>query len=43
MCGPIIFGICSGILPREPMPSNVTVRLPSLEDLDAYAVQQWEV
>lgn len=31
-----------GILPREPMPLNVTVRLPSLEDLDAYAVQQWE-
>ncbi|KAK6150412.1 hypothetical protein DH2020_015344 [Rehmannia glutinosa] len=32
-----------GVLPREPMPSNITVRLPSLEDLDAYAVQQWEV
>ncbi|KAK6150421.1 hypothetical protein DH2020_015353 [Rehmannia glutinosa] len=31
-----------GVLPREPMPSNITVRLPSLEDLDAYAVQQWE-
>ncbi|KAK4483562.1 hypothetical protein RD792_010761 [Penstemon davidsonii] len=31
-----------GILPREPMPSNITVRLPSLEDLDAYAVEQWE-
>ncbi|KAL8472108.1 hypothetical protein ACS0TY_029364 [Phlomoides rotata] len=24
------------------MPSNVTVRLPSLEELDTYAVQQWE-
>lgn len=31
-----------GVLPREPMPSNITVRLPSLEDLDAYALQQWE-
>ena len=25
------------------MPTNITVRLPSLEDLDAYAAQQWEV
>ncbi|KAJ0018955.1 hypothetical protein Pint_10614 [Pistacia integerrima] len=32
----------SGALPREPMPSNVTVRLPSLEELEAYAVGQWE-
>ncbi|KAF8409283.1 hypothetical protein HHK36_005357 [Tetracentron sinense] len=32
----------SGVLPREPMPSNVTVRLPSLEDLEAYALEQWE-
>ncbi|WMV16050.1 hypothetical protein MTR67_009435 [Solanum verrucosum] len=31
-----------GILPREPMPSNITVRLPSLEELEAYAVEQWE-
>ncbi|KAH6803837.1 transcription factor-like protein [Perilla frutescens var. frutescens] len=31
-----------GASPREPMPSNVTVRLPSAEELDAYAVQQWE-
>ncbi|XAR59606.1 hypothetical protein NMG60_11015498 [Bertholletia excelsa] len=31
-----------GILPREPMPSNVTVRLPTLEDLEAYAAEQWE-
>ncbi|KAL0435031.1 UNVERIFIED_CONTAM: General transcription and DNA repair factor IIH subunit TFB2 [Sesamum radiatum] len=31
-----------GVLPREPMPSNIIARLPSLEDLDAYAVQQWE-
>lgn len=25
------------------MPSNITVRLPSAEELDAYAVEQWEV
>uniref|UniRef100_A0A1D1XCG7 RNA polymerase II transcription factor B subunit 2 n=2 Tax=Anthurium amnicola TaxID=1678845 RepID=A0A1D1XCG7_9ARAE len=31
-----------GTLPREPMPSSVTVRLPTVEDLDAYALQQWE-
>nr|GMD83198.1 RNA polymerase II transcription factor B subunit 2-like isoform X2 [Ipomoea batatas] len=32
-----------GILPREPMPSNITVRLPKLEELDAYASEQWEL
>lgn len=32
-----------GVAPREPMPSNITVRLPSTEELDAYAVQQWEL
>ncbi|KAF7803467.1 RNA polymerase II transcription factor B subunit 2 [Senna tora] len=31
-----------GTLPREPMPSNITVRLPGLEDLEAYALEQWE-
>ncbi|XP_073278106.1 general transcription and DNA repair factor IIH subunit TFB2 isoform X1 [Primulina huaijiensis] len=31
-----------GVLPREPMPSNIAVRLPSLEDLDSYAIRQWE-
>lgn len=31
-----------GTLPREPMPSNATGRLPSLEDLDTYALEQWE-
>ncbi|KAA8519814.1 hypothetical protein F0562_014096 [Nyssa sinensis] len=31
-----------GVLPREPMPSNITVRLPSLDDLEAYATEQWE-
>lgn len=31
-----------GTLPREPMPSNATGRLPSLEDLDTYALDQWE-
>ncbi|KAL1569638.1 RNA polymerase II transcription factor B 52 kDa subunit [Salvia divinorum] len=35
--------LCGGVSPREPMPSNVTVRLPSPEELDAYAVQQWEL
>ncbi|XP_022724545.1 RNA polymerase II transcription factor B subunit 2-like isoform X2 [Durio zibethinus] len=34
--------INGGILPREPMPSNVTARLPTLEELDAYAHGQWE-
>uniref|UniRef100_A0A2P2KQ49 RNA polymerase II transcription factor B subunit 2 n=1 Tax=Rhizophora mucronata TaxID=61149 RepID=A0A2P2KQ49_RHIMU len=34
--------INGGVLPREPMPSNITVRLPSLEELDAYALEQWE-
>lgn len=31
-----------GTLPREPMPSNVTVRLPTVEELEAYALEQWE-
>lgn len=31
-----------GVLPREPMAANITVRLPSLEELDNYAAQQWE-
>ncbi|KAE7995655.1 hypothetical protein FH972_000429 [Carpinus fangiana] len=30
------------VLPREPMPSDITVRLPSLEDLEVYALEQWE-
>ncbi|KAK4271531.1 hypothetical protein QN277_020215 [Acacia crassicarpa] len=34
--------IIGGTLPREPMPSNITVRLPTLEDLEAYALEQWE-
>ncbi|XP_028775560.1 general transcription and DNA repair factor IIH subunit TFB2 isoform X2 [Neltuma alba] len=34
--------INGGTLPREPMPSNITVRLPTLEDLEAYALEQWE-
>lgn len=36
-------GSCSEVLAREPMPSNITVRLPSLEELEAYALDQWEV
>lgn len=35
----LVFG---GTLPREPMPLSVTVRLPTLEDLEAYALEQWE-
>ncbi|XP_020247553.1 RNA polymerase II transcription factor B subunit 2 isoform X1 [Asparagus officinalis] len=31
-----------GTLSREPMSSNITGRLPSLEDLEAYALEQWE-
>ncbi|PKU79818.1 general transcription and DNA repair factor IIH subunit TFB2 [Dendrobium catenatum] len=31
-----------GTLPREPMSLGVTVRLPTLEDLEAYAHKQWE-
>ncbi|KAI3736528.1 hypothetical protein L2E82_26355 [Cichorium intybus] len=31
-----------GVLPRQPMAANITVRLPSLEELDNYAGQQWE-
>ncbi|XVE88025.1 hypothetical protein DITRI_Ditri19aG0035300 [Diplodiscus trichospermus] len=34
--------IYGGILPREPMPSNVTARLPTSEELDTYAHEQWE-
>lgn len=30
------------VLAREPMPSNITVRLPNLEELEAYALDQWE-
>ncbi|OWM67852.1 general transcription and DNA repair factor IIH subunit TFB2 [Punica granatum] len=30
------------VLPREPMPSSVTARLPSLQELENYAMQKWE-
>ncbi|XP_015888991.1 general transcription and DNA repair factor IIH subunit TFB2 [Ziziphus jujuba] len=33
---------CGEVLPREPMPPNVTARLPSLEDLEAFALEKWE-
>ncbi|CAO2842838.1 unnamed protein product [Amaranthus hypochondriacus] len=33
--------IYGGELPREPMP-KISVRLPSLEELDTYALEQWE-
>ncbi|KAK1284315.1 hypothetical protein QJS10_CPB21g00535 [Acorus calamus] len=35
--------VYGGSLPRQPMPSNVTVRLPTLEDLETYALEQWEL
>ncbi|WOK92805.1 RNA polymerase II transcription factor B subunit 2 isoform X4 [Canna indica] len=31
-----------GTIPREPMASNIVVRLPTIEDLETYASQQWE-
>lgn len=34
--------IYGGALPREAMPSGITARLPTLEDLEAYAIGQWE-
>ncbi|KAK8664745.1 hypothetical protein V6N13_084521 [Hibiscus sabdariffa] len=34
--------IYGGTLPREPMPPNVIARLPTSEELDAYALEQWE-
>jgi len=34
---------CSGSLPREPLPLSVTGRLPTPADLEAYALDQWEV
>ncbi|XP_077223295.1 general transcription and DNA repair factor IIH subunit TFB2-like isoform X2 [Tasmannia lanceolata] len=34
--------IYGGALPREPMPLSITMRLPTLDDLEAYAHDQWE-
>ncbi|KAM7264109.1 hypothetical protein ACFE04_001792 [Oxalis oulophora] len=34
--------VYGGVLPREPMPPNATGRLPSPEELEAYALGQWE-
>lgn len=31
-----------GSLPREPIPSSVTARLPTLAELEGYALEQWE-
>lgn len=31
-----------GAPPREPMPPNVAVRLPTAEELEKYALRQWE-
>ncbi|KAL6181157.1 hypothetical protein ACLB2K_047812 [Fragaria x ananassa] len=35
----LVYGV---VLPREPMPWNVTVRLPSSEELEAFALEEWE-
>lgn len=35
----LVYGV---VLPREPMPSSITVRLPSSEELEAFALEQWE-
>uniref|UniRef100_A0A0D9WB97 RNA polymerase II transcription factor B subunit 2 n=1 Tax=Leersia perrieri TaxID=77586 RepID=A0A0D9WB97_9ORYZ len=32
----------NGSLPREPIPSSVTARLPTLAELEGYALEQWE-
>nr|CAJ86205.1 B0213E10.4 [Oryza sativa] len=32
-----------GSLPREPIPSSVTARLPTLAELESFALEQWEV
>ncbi|KAF3329257.1 general transcription factor IIH subunit 4 isoform X1 [Carex littledalei] len=34
--------ISGGTLPREAMTLNAVVRLPSVEELDTYALEQWE-
>ncbi|PON36780.1 TFIIH transcription factor [Parasponia andersonii] len=34
--------VCGEVLPREPMPTNVIGKLPSLENLEDFAVEQWE-
>ncbi|KAJ4912458.1 transcription factor-related [Raphanus sativus] len=34
--------ISGGVLPREPMNSNNAIKLPSLQELETYALQQWE-
>ncbi|XP_057864350.1 general transcription and DNA repair factor IIH subunit TFB2 isoform X2 [Cryptomeria japonica] len=31
-----------GAPPREPMPPDVAVRIPSMEELETYALRQWE-
>ncbi|KAL0688825.1 hypothetical protein Bca4012_088502 [Brassica carinata] len=33
----------SGVLPREPMNSNNGIKLPSLQELETYALLQWEL
>ncbi|KAI3681497.1 hypothetical protein L6452_36296 [Arctium lappa] len=31
-----------GVLPRKPMAGSITIRFPSLEELDIYDFQQWK-
>ncbi|KAM0904082.1 hypothetical protein ACQ4PT_018247 [Festuca glaucescens] len=35
--------VSGGSLPREPVPSSITARLPTLTELENYALEQWEV
>eukprot|EP00268_Persea_americana_P020050 TRINITY_DN2032_c0_g1_i2.p1 TRINITY_DN2032_c0_g1~~TRINITY_DN2032_c0_g1_i2.p1 ORF type:complete len:181 (+),score=33.49 TRINITY_DN2032_c0_g1_i2:221-763(+) len=35
--------VYGGAVPTEPMPSIITGRLPTLDSLEAYALEQWEV
>lgn len=39
----ILLGNVRGAVPTEPMPSIITGRLPTLDSLEAYALEQWEV
>uniref|UniRef100_A0ACD5YJ45 Uncharacterized protein n=1 Tax=Avena sativa TaxID=4498 RepID=A0ACD5YJ45_AVESA len=40
--GQITIFFCSGSLPRQPIPSSITGRLPTLTELENYALEQWE-
>ncbi|KAM0877308.1 hypothetical protein ACQ4PT_035571 [Festuca glaucescens] len=34
--------VSGGSLPREPVPSSITARLPTITELENYALEQWE-